>query len=89
MKRVDYRMMARPLLGIMPGFRPPMIMPGMLGMGPMMGGIVPGMMGGFNPNAIPGRFGRDVLGRQFAGPGGIGHSRVSLQQCRRICSNGH
>jgi hypothetical protein len=77
--------MARPPLGLMPGFRPPMMMPGMMGMGPMMGGIggiMPGMMGGFNPNAIPGRFGRDVLGRQFAGPGGIGHSRVRSQRNR-------
>lgn len=58
-------------------------MPGMMGLGmrlPMMGMpmapgmMMPGMMGGFNPNALPGRFGRDVLGRDFAGPGGLGRS---------------
>lgn len=26
-------------------------------------------------NSLPGRFGRDVLGREFAGPGGAGHSK--------------
>lgn len=54
-----------------------MMMPGMLGLRQPLMGPLPGMLGRFNPNAIPGRFGRDVLGRQFAGPGGIGHSTVS------------
>ncbi|KAI5450330.1 hypothetical protein NCC49_003114 [Naganishia albida] len=77
--------MARPPLGLTPGIRPPLMMPGVFGLGmrpPMIGMpmgpgmMVPGMMGGFNPNALPGRFGRDILGRDFAGPGGVGHSRV-------------
>lgn len=68
--------MAPPLLG-MAGFHPTMMMPGMLGLRPPLMGPLPGMLSRFNPNAIPGRFGRDILGRQFAGPGGIGHSTVS------------
>jgi hypothetical protein len=60
--------------GGMMGFRPPLL-PGMgMGMGMPFGGA--GMMGPFNPNALPGRFGRDVLGRDFAGPGGIGMSTL-------------
>ncbi|KAJ9095339.1 hypothetical protein QFC21_005705 [Naganishia friedmannii] len=83
-------MMARPLPGgtMMPpiGIRPPLMPGGMLGfrppllcmgMGMGMGGMPfggGGMLGAFNPNALPGRFGRDVLGRDFAGPGGLGAS---------------
>lgn len=60
--------------GGMMGFRPPLL-PGLgVGMGMPFGGA--GMMGAFNPNALPGRFGRDVLGRDFAGPGGIGMSTL-------------
>lgn len=74
-----------PMIG-MGMMRPPMI-PGMMG-GPMGGpmgmmggpmgmmggplGMMGGPMGMRNFNAMPGRFGRDMLGRDFAGPGGIG-----------------
>jgi hypothetical protein len=54
---------------MMPGM---LMRPPMLGMPMAPGLMMPGLMGGFNPNALPGRFGRDVLGRDFAGPGGVG-----------------
>ena len=46
--------------------------------GPMMAptpGVVPGMPGMGYYNSLPGRFGRDMLGRDFAGPGGVGSSQ--------------
>ncbi|WVR04437.1 hypothetical protein IAU60_001440 [Kwoniella sp. DSM 27419] len=64
----------------MPGMGMPMSTMPMGGMGmSMMGGPVPGVMPG-QPgmgyyNSLPGRFGRDMLGRDFAGPGGVGSSQ--------------
>ncbi|KAJ9111272.1 hypothetical protein QFC22_006572 [Naganishia vaughanmartiniae] len=92
-------MMARPpLLGgmMMPGLglgtRPPLMPGGMMGLRPPLLGMgmgmgMPfggGMMNGFNPNALPGRFGRDVLGRDFAGPGGLDHPiPETYDQCHK------
>ncbi|KAG7531880.1 hypothetical protein FFLO_04026 [Filobasidium floriforme] len=61
-------------------FAPGMMGPGMMNpmMGGMMGGMMPGMsgpgmpFGHFNPRQMPGWFGRDMLGREFSGPGGTG-----------------
>ncbi|WWC67693.1 uncharacterized protein I206_101605 [Kwoniella pini CBS 10737] len=57
----------------------------MMGMGMPMGmslpmatpipGVVPGQPGMGYYNSMPGRFGRDMLGRDFAGPGGVGSSQ--------------
>ncbi|WWD00322.1 hypothetical protein V866_007233 [Kwoniella sp. B9012] len=57
----------------------------MMGMGMPMGmsmpmatpipGVVPGQPGMGWYNSLPGRFGRDTLGRDFAGPGGVGSSQ--------------
>ncbi|WVQ97827.1 hypothetical protein IAU59_004942 [Kwoniella sp. CBS 9459] len=57
----------------------------MMGMGMPMGmsmpmaapipGVVPGQPGMGYMNSMPGRFGRDMLGRDFAGPGGVGSSQ--------------
>lgn len=59
--------MMPPFLGGHPPIRPNPMMGMGMGMGMPMGMPVNPMMGpgtlGFNPNAIPGRFGRDGLGR--------------------------
>ncbi|KAJ9107125.1 hypothetical protein QFC19_002785 [Naganishia cerealis] len=66
--------MGAPLMvGRMLGFRPPLMGLG-AGLGGPLGQPMGGGLGMFNPNALPGRFGRDVLGRDFAGPGGLGES---------------
>nr|XP_019047448.1 hypothetical protein I302_04061 [Kwoniella bestiolae CBS 10118]OCF26378.1 hypothetical protein I302_04061 [Kwoniella bestiolae CBS 10118] len=62
----------------------------MMGMGMPMGmsmpmaapipGVVPGQPGMGYYNSLPGRFGRDMLGRDFAGPGGVG-SRYASSLC--------
>jgi hypothetical protein len=51
---------------------PPLMPPPGIGMGMGMG------MMGSGYNSLPGRFGRDMLGRAFAGPGGPGSRRVDI-----------
>ncbi|RSH90301.1 hypothetical protein EHS25_001635 [Saitozyma podzolica] len=57
----------------MPGMGMPMGMAMPLGM--PIPGVTPGMPGTGWYNSLPGRFGRDMLGRDFAGPGGVGSSQ--------------
>ncbi|RXK37599.1 hypothetical protein M231_05141 [Tremella mesenterica] len=80
-------MFGPPMMGMYPGMGMGMGMMGMpmMGMGAMPGmglpmgapipGVMPGMPGMGYYNSLPGRFGRDMLGRDFAGPGGVGSSQ--------------
>ncbi|WVQ84010.1 hypothetical protein IAT38_006155 [Cryptococcus sp. DSM 104549] len=59
--------MMTPPMGVPMGMTMPIGMP--------IPGQVPGMPGMGYYNSLPGRFGRDMLGRDFAGPGGVGSSQ--------------
>ncbi|KAK1926418.1 hypothetical protein DB88DRAFT_164213 [Papiliotrema laurentii] len=60
-------------MGMM-GMPMPLPLPMMTPMMPVPG-VMPGVPGMGWYNSLPGRFGRDMLGRDFAGPGGVGSSQ--------------